>query len=1139
MPLNEITPPHAPESGLKGYTAIILTFFIGIGVCFILYFTVGNLGKTKLRIEFEARASGYSNAVLHSLHEHLGISEFLKDYFNFSRDVSRDEFSSFAGSVLTRYPGVQAFSWNPLVSNRERSRYERRARKRGFPEFHFTERSDRGVLMPAAERREYVVVYYIEPLEKNRSALGFDIASNPERKQALENAFDKGKPFATAGITLIQETGKQFGTLILNPVYKTAKPLKTVEERRKNRKGLVVEVLRIADAMGAALGDFTCDDMHIYLYDATNEEKPRLLYRHPLSPPAPENAASLEQGLHMAAPFDFGGRKWKLLLTPSDLFHASQKSGADLLVLSAGLCLVFLLVSYLLGRQRHTMRIEAAVLREASTRAQLADSEALHRATVEKSSDAVFITDDHDRFTYISPNTAPIFAMTPDEIAATCGIFSLLGHNLFDPDELDRKGELSNIESTVIDPGGTERFLLINIKRVSIKSGTRLYNCRDITERKHSETALRNSRERFRKIFDSQLDAILVLSNDKPAVVQESNRAACDIFGYASHELAGSSINMLHLDDAHQKEFLRRLFAAVREKGHLSNFEFSMKRKNGTIFSGEHTVLEIKNDSGERTGWISMVRDLTEIKRTRSELRDSENRFKTLFENAPLSYQSLSEGGNFIEVNETWLSVLGYEKEEVLGKNFGDFLHPAWRDHFKTNFPRFKAIGEILGVEFEIRKKDGNYILVSFHGKIGRDPDGRFRQTHCVFRDITEQKRMEDERIVLEARLQQAQKMESIGTLAGGIAHDFNNILSPIVGYTEMALEDLPEESPLRESLDEVYAGALRARSLVKQILTFSRQDNGEIGLINIRPVVEEALKLIRSIIPASIEIRHAFEGDCGRIQADPTKIHQVVMNLATNAYHAMENTGGLITVSLAEVRLEEGAPLLPHMTPGPHACLTVADTGKGIAPENLAKIFDPFFTTKAPGKGTGMGLSAVHGIVREIGGNVEVSGEPGKGSVFKVFLPVTEGMPRPRGKAETAPLKRGNERVLLVDDEEAVARMVRQMLERLGYRVTAYTDSLEALSAFRAAPAAFDMVITDMTMPGMTGDLLGMAIRDINPDIPILLCTGFSERIDGERRQSMGIDGLLMKPIAHADLSEIVRKVLDDHKEAAPGGTP
>ncbi|MBU8849910.1 MAG: response regulator [Desulfobacterales bacterium] len=400
-----------------------------------------------------------------------------------------------------------------------------------------------------------------------------------------------------------------------------------------------------------------------------------------------------------------------------------------------------------------------------------------------------------------------------------------------------------------------------------------------------------------------------------------------------------------------------------------------------------------------------------------------------------------------------------------------------------------------------------------------------------TIRYAIERQKSIEEKAELESKLRQSYKMEAIGTLAGGIAHDFNNILFPVLGHTEMLLQDIPEDSPTHDSLKKIYSGAIRAKELVKQILTFSRQDNSELKLMKMQPIIKEVLKLIRSTIPTTIDIKSDIQTNCDVIKADPTQIHQIIMNLATNAYHAMEEAGGELKVSLKEVKIGKFDLINPNMDPGVYNCLTIADTGMGMDKDLTEKIFDPFFTTKAIGKGTGMGLSVVHGIVTAMKGVIQVYSEPEKGSEFRVYFPVVQSFFEEQNPQTKGKIHIGTEQILLVDDEEGIVLMEKQMLERLGYQVTSRTSSIEALEAFRANPDKFDLVITDMAMPNMSGDKLSIELVKIRPDIPILLSTGFSEIMSKEKAESIGIKGFLMKPIVMRSLSRKIREVLDENQ--------
>ena len=389
-----------------------------------------------------------------------------------------------------------------------------------------------------------------------------------------------------------------------------------------------------------------------------------------------------------------------------------------------------------------------------------------------------------------------------------------------------------------------------------------------------------------------------------------------------------------------------------------------------------------------------------------------------------------------------------------------------------------------------------------------------------INRDVTQNRRLVQE-------LQQSQKMESIGTLAGGIAHEFNNILGGIFGFLDIAREDVPVNSPVQESLDEIHRLGMRARNVVKQILAFSRKDHQKKRPIQLSLVLKEELKMLRATIPATIEIRHHLDASCGAIMADPMQIQQVIMNLCVNAKDAMENKGGVLDISLSPVVLDMAdIRLHPDLPPGEYAKLSVSDTGSGIAPEIMDKIFDPFFTTKDVGKGTGMGLSVVHGIIKDHGGTITLSSKSGEGTTFTVLLPVTDAEVTP--KAEEKSLPTGTENILLVDDEDFIIFPQKKILEKLGYKVTAMTGSLETLALFSKNPQRYDLIITDLTMPNLTGDRLAAEVTAIRPDMPVILTTGYADSVDSENVKQSGIKAFISKPFQREALAKTIRLVLD-----------
>jgi len=406
--------------------------------------------------------------------------------------------------------------------------------------------------------------------------------------------------------------------------------------------------------------------------------------------------------------------------------------------------------------------------------------------------------------------------------------------------------------------------------------------------------------------------------------------------------------------------------------------------------------------------------------------------------------------------------------------------------------------------------------------------DGRVAHLQ-IATDVTRLKKLQEKEKKADEYLRQIQKMESIGNLAGGIAHDFNNLLFPIIGMSELLLEDLPEDSLEYKNVQVILEAGKRGRDLVQQILSFSRQSKKENIPVRLQQILKEALKLSRSTIPSSIQINQDIQEDCGWVMADPIQLHQIVINLITNAYHAVDQSGGEINVQLKEIFVTKDNSSAKLNSDGKYVMLRISDNGCGIEAAIKNKIFDPYFTTKDKNKGTGLGLAVVYGIVQDYGGEILVDSKVGEGTVFSIYLPLAEQLPETGAEDNTVSFQTGSEHILLVDDEKPVAHIEKQLLNRLGYRVTMHTNSLEALECFRENPGAFDLLLTDVTMPGITGDRLAQEILAIRPDIPILLCTGFSEKIDSQKAEHLGIKGFLMKPVVKSDMARMVRQILDN----------
>jgi len=490
-----------------------------------------------------------------------------------------------------------------------------------------------------------------------------------------------------------------------------------------------------------------------------------------------------------------------------------------------------------------------------------------------------------------------------------------------------------------------------------------------------------------------------------------------------------------------------------------------------------------------------------------------------------------------------WIAIPDHSKilymspryEKVWGRHCGslidhphdlwDAVHPQDQEYVLTRVAEGTADGFLA--EFRIVRPDQAVRFIRVQTFPLRNADGVVTRMAGVAEDMTDQKRVQETLVKSERQFRQSSRMEAIGTLAGGIAHDFNNILTAILGYTELALASVPKDSRTQRNLQEVLTAGHRAKHLVLQILAFSRQSTQGKKPTPIQTVLQEALKLLRATIPTTIDIRQSLQSESS-VLGDATQLHQVLVNLCTNAEYAMRERGGRLEVTLEDVEVsEKKVKAVSGLKVGPHVRLTIQDNGTGMSPEVLERMFDPFFTTKPIGEGSGMGLSVVHGIVANHGGALMVDSQRGKGTKIEVYLPTIPSMAMD-GLGEPGSIPLGKETILFVDDEETIVRLGKELLSQLGYTVEVQTSSLEALTVFRQDPDRFDLVITDQTMPGLTGEVLSRELLRIRPELPIILCTGFSHIMTAEKAKALGIQAYLMKPLAIRDLAPIVRHVLD-----------
>ncbi len=688
---------------------------------------------------------------------------------------------------------------------------------------------------------------------------------------------------------------------------------------------------------------------------------------------------------------------------------------------------------------------------------------------------------------------------------------------------LDTDGAVRELEVQRRRKDGTEITCVVSAETIEL-GGRRcvITAFNDITARRRAERALRDSEEKFSKAFRATPDALFITELESGRVV-DANEGCQRVYGWSREECVGRTTVELGVWDNSADR--HRMVDGLRASGGvLRGMELQGRTRDGRVVDVLVSADVIELDG--RPHLVTIAHDITARKLAEWALRESEAKFSQAFRASP-GAMGISEVASrqFIEVNDGYCRLFGYSREEMIGRTplelnlWGDL---AERERFVGELLAHGSVGEM---EIVGRRKDGELVNCLLRAE-SVQLDGR---PHFVtaLHDITARKRAEAARAALEAQLRQAQKLDALGQLAGGIAHDFNNILTGIIAYSELALIDAERPAEVRKHLATVRKAAGRASDLVRQILTFSRKQAHEHRPTALPAVVREALKLLRSSLPRSIEFVEQIDPATPLVLADPTQIHQVVMNLCTNAAHAIRDRPGRLTVALQPLTVgahDANAPA--GLAPGRYARLTVSDTGHGMDEATMARIFDPFFTTKGPGEGTGLGLAVVHGIVEDHDGRITVRSLPGMGATFEVFLPeIARANSAATANDESLPRGAG-QRLLLIDDEAVVASAAGEILRRLGYRVTAYTDPRQAWRAFEGTPDAFDLVLSDLTMPHLDGPEIVQRVHARRPTLPVLVMTGHSGAWDPESIRALGARDLVLKPLTSARLARAVHAV-------------
>ncbi len=798
-------------------------------------------------------------------------------------------------------------------------------------------------------------------------------------------------------------------------------------------------------------------------------------------------------------------------------------------------------------------------------------TEDLYRSIVELCPDATYKRDlEKDRYDYVSPVIEEITGLTAAEFSSLslAGVLARIH-----PDDVNvvtrsiedaASAQRGFVEYRFEKKHGGYRWLSDHFVVIRDEQGRRRYllgAIRDITERKRIEEALRQSEEQYRTFFELGLVGMGQAEPRTGRLIRVNDRF-CEMTGYTRHELLSKTVrDLTHPEDreADREKFERML------RGETDEYRAEKRyvRKDGRVIWVLATARAIRDTGGKPLRTAGIVIDITERKRMEQELRSSrdelelhaQERTEALRRQTLLAeherdrlmtlIDSMNEGvwfthvdGRIVLVNsvaKAQAAEVGIDPDALLQRRSSAFLSQVDMfapDGTPLHMEQLRRVfqGEpFSGLEIALRNRTTGEV---FYRRMSANPifngEKRIEGAITVVQDITAAKRAEKERARLEEQLRQSLKMEAVGTLAGGIAHDFNNMLAVVLGNAELALDDMKGDDGPRRNIEQIIKASKRARDLVRQILTFSRKSAQEKKPLRLTDLAKDTFRLLRGVLPSTVRMELDVKTGSDTVVGDASQIQQIVMNLAANGAYAMREKGGALTIGVSGLTLREGDPMpSPEMEPGRYVRLTVRDTGTGMTEEVRRRLFEPFFTTKQPDEGTGMGLAVVFGIVKSHGGAITVESSPGEGSLFSVFLPYADIETRDEKEKEGA-LPGGNERILLVDDEPLIVEMAAQMLKRLGYTVTTARNGSEALEVFLAGPHRFDLVITDQTMPDLTGIALAKRLLEIRGDLPVILFTGYSETVSAERARAEGVREFIMKPMAKREVAEAIRRVLD-----------
>jgi len=777
-----------------------------------------------------------------------------------------------------------------------------------------------------------------------------------------------------------------------------------------------------------------------------------------------------------------------------------------------------LLRSRILQLEERVDALKAEIRASGAKLASLSRAEAFARTLLEKSADGIIMLNADGRVVFANPAAESLFDIPRDRLVGEPFGFPVVS------------GESADIELIALG-GGLRQVEIRQVKAQWEGEPCCIASLRDVSEQVRMEREIREKEHYYRSLINHLREDIIVIDPNRRIV--DINNSFLTTTGQHRDQVIGRPCHdILHnrcVPCGSAECGLERVF----ETGQAVQQLHRHRRKDGSETWIDLVLSPLFDAGGQVTHVIETARDVSDITQAHQEINQHSRFLQNLIDTAPSPIFYKDRQGRYLGCNAAFETAMGVTRENILGKTVFDIFSREEAVIFASLDDDLYSNEGVQSFEKALRFSDGKMHTVIINKAVFRDSQGGAAGLVGVIADITERKRLEEERKEMEYHMRMAQKLEAIGTMASGIAHDFNNILSAIFGYAELAQDGLQRGADLEADLREILNAGNRARELVQQILTFSHQTDEELKTVNIIPLVKETLKFVRAATSATIDIQWRMPETPILVRSSPTQIHQIVMNLCTNAVYAMARTGGTLEVTLTRTPLgHEAEKPDDALKPGDYAELRVSDTGHGIPPEIMNRIFDPYFTTKPPGEGTGLGLSVVHGAVRNHCGAITVQSQPGSGTIFTVYLPIVEKEEDVNEIVRKQPMSlEGEGRILCVDDEETLVRLAHRMLEKLGYQPVTAISSRVALELFKAAPHVFDLLITGLRMPYMDGAQLAAEIKKIRPDIPILLLSGHLNKEVLDNLHHMGFTRVIAKPIQKQELAEAVHEALSGGK--------